>query len=654
MGFLKISAGLGFAVFAATLAAAEPQAIYLDRLDAVKDASLTVQDAVVAVRGEIAAAKRAAAGAGVLLVSPDSVPGERKFLFDTLGHFATGRQVVCCRASEAAAKLKWLGEMADVPDACYPVSRMGEDFWSRRAAAKQRAIAGIGGGEVDVVLFGDSITHNWERDDAWGVYVEHGGFGLGVMTNRFKGYSVLDIGYGADRVQHLLWRGHNGELDGYRAKMIVLMAGTNNARSDKPADVARGIGELLELIRGKQPGAKIVLHPIFPRGEKPDDNLRKKNDEVNALIKDYADGKTIFWVDFNAKLLEPDGRLDRSVMADFLHPTPKGYEIWADALLPYVKRFCGAGAPLPAEAIAKGNVPYEASATNIVARIAGEPGEGEFVLGYSAADFKGCRSVIDALYILRTAVQLAKEKFPLATFRLEPCKEDAALPFDATAFNAELPKLEGNPPAFVPVAPWLHDGRVNFLASNRSKIKALTNGVDIVFFSDGPAGGFRKGGVGEFAVTNVLAGFSTVALTTAETINQVLWHALSGDFDGYKAKNIVVSVNPGHEVHESKAVPVVLRLLMLLREKQPDARIIVTPACPGGIDDNDEMRWRNARFSGEIAKFIDGRHIFYCDYSGPFFLPDGTLNPELLVREFVPTAEGYNIWAKALLPFLKR
>ena len=51
----------------------------------------------------------------------------------------------------------------------------------------------------------------------------------------------------------------------------------------------------------------------------------------------FADGKDIFWCDFRDQFMTPDGRLPREVYPDLLHPATFGYEIWASAILPYVK-----------------------------------------------------------------------------------------------------------------------------------------------------------------------------------------------------------------------------------------------------------------------------------------------------------------------------
>ena len=221
----------------------------------------------------------------------------------------------------------------DGPATTYPVSRIraegcdGEDWWLDRLMAKRNQIADSKG-EFDLVFLGDSITHNWER-----LVPE-------LEAELRQTYTLLNLGYSGDRTENLLWRGRNGELDGYKAKCVMLMIGTNNG-DDRAADVAAGIKEILALVAEKQPQAKTLLLPIFPYGAAADDRHRVKNEEVNALVKAYADGEKVIWVDFNAKFLDAKG--DTAwVMPDRVHPNAAGYRaIWLPAVLPHFRKVCG-------------------------------------------------------------------------------------------------------------------------------------------------------------------------------------------------------------------------------------------------------------------------------------------------------------------------
>ncbi len=234
------------------------------------------------------------------------------------------------------------GPMTTVPRFRYTPyysERLGGDWWWIKRIAQRREKIAKSGGKFDLVLLGDSIMHFWEERPA-------GAASYADLTNR---YSVLDCGYAGDMTQDLLWRVQNGELDGYKAKTVVVMIGTNNNTADRsrPAEVAAGVKAVLKVVRERQPQAKIVLHPIFPRGFDPKTSPRNnashapahaRNLETNRLIREFADGKDIVWCDFNDKLVDPaTGWTTKELMGDSIHPADKGYRIWMEALEPVMK-----------------------------------------------------------------------------------------------------------------------------------------------------------------------------------------------------------------------------------------------------------------------------------------------------------------------------
>lgn len=208
----------------------------------------------------------------------------------------------------------------------------GDYWWANRFLTTHQQVQALRGKTVDLVLVGDSIMHFWE----W----KHPASWAKLTANR----SVLNLGFGGDRTEHVLWRLEHGSLDGFTAKNIVLMIGTNNntAKTTDPANVAKGIEKIVSVIRAKQPDARLILHPIFPRGVSAASakhaSAKARNDVTNALIADFArkDGK-IVWIDFNAQLVDASGWVPSEIMADQIHPTDKGYDIWMAALLPALR-----------------------------------------------------------------------------------------------------------------------------------------------------------------------------------------------------------------------------------------------------------------------------------------------------------------------------
>jgi len=184
---------------------------------------------------------------------------------------------------------------------------------------------------VDLLMVGDSITHSWENG------------GKAVWNRYYAKRNALNIGFSGDRTEQVHWRIDHGAIDTTAPKAAVVMIGTNNTghRKDDPDETTAGIKAILDRIAKKSPNTKILLLAIFPRGEKPDHEMRKINDAINERISKFADNKTIFYLDINDKFLEDDGTLPRSIMPDLLHPNTKGYEIWAEAMEPTLAKLLG-------------------------------------------------------------------------------------------------------------------------------------------------------------------------------------------------------------------------------------------------------------------------------------------------------------------------
>ena len=97
----------------------------------------------------------------------------------------------------------------------------------------------------------------------------------------------------------------------------------------------------MEVFKAKQPQAKTLLLGIFPRGATKDDPMRKLTDGTNAIIKDFADDKSVFYLNINDKFLDDKGVLAKSVMPDLLHPAKPQYKVWADAITPSMEKLLG-------------------------------------------------------------------------------------------------------------------------------------------------------------------------------------------------------------------------------------------------------------------------------------------------------------------------
>jgi len=177
-------------------------------------------------------------------------------------------------------------------------------------------------GNVKVLFLGDSITAGWA------------GAGKEVWAQRYEKLPAANFGIGGDRTQHVLWRVTNGELEGISPKVVVLMLGTNNIKSDSAAAIARADEKLVRTIQQKLPGTKVLLLGVFPRAHKTDDpamHIPEKVKAVNEQLARLDDGKDVRYLDL-AEKLAPGGKLVPEYYTDNVHLTAKGYEVWAEAI----------------------------------------------------------------------------------------------------------------------------------------------------------------------------------------------------------------------------------------------------------------------------------------------------------------------------------
>jgi len=67
-----------------------------------------------------------------------------------------------------------------------------------------------------------------------------------------------------------------------------------------------------------------------------------RRDAFKLALAGAADGRSVFFLDINAALINPDGRLSKDVMPDLLHPNEKGYAIWQREMEPLLQKLLGA------------------------------------------------------------------------------------------------------------------------------------------------------------------------------------------------------------------------------------------------------------------------------------------------------------------------
>ncbi|MDC1529602.1 GDSL-type esterase/lipase family protein, partial [Gammaproteobacteria bacterium] len=152
-----------------------------------------------------------------------------------------------------------------------------------------------------------------------------------VFDKYFSDMKVANFGIAGDTTQGVLYRLQNGEGEGYSPKVIMLMIGTNNTRTNLAGEIAEGVGAIVLDMQTRWPQSKILLLGIFPRST-PDNPVREKLAQINSVIARLDDSKQIFYRDIGDIFLDADGVISTDIMSDGLHPTTMGYRLWAEAV----------------------------------------------------------------------------------------------------------------------------------------------------------------------------------------------------------------------------------------------------------------------------------------------------------------------------------
>ena len=214
--------------------------------------------------------------------------------------------------------------IADAPAGTIPAKRTIEyDWMSVKTWDSMHAedVLVAQQGQVDVLFIGDSITAGWNQK---------------IWDENFAPLKAANFGIGGDHTGNLLWRLQHGAIGNLQPKLIVLLIGVNNFGhlNETPRQVAAGVTKVVEQLRLAWPNAKILLNGVFPFEQQASSPARIKVKQLNRSIKKLADSKFVFYKDYGRLMLNKDGSISPEIMGDFLHPTAKGYQLWAEALEP--------------------------------------------------------------------------------------------------------------------------------------------------------------------------------------------------------------------------------------------------------------------------------------------------------------------------------
>ncbi|MGP1991294.1 GDSL-type esterase/lipase family protein [Zobellia laminariae] len=226
--------------------------------------------------------------------------------------------LICLLTSCSSAKL---GPPKENPAA--QSVQLDAEWWNQRHETIKSRLKS----DPELILVGNSIFHTLEEEDR-----------KEVWTKYLDRYRTVDMGISGDRTENVIWRIENGTLEGINPKVAVVLIGTNNTDGNHylnistPEELADGIYKICSLLNQKLPNTEILLMGILPYGYKPNhrDNINKA---TNKLLSSFPKKNSkIHYIDISSEYVDGNGKVNKELMPDYLHPNAEGHLLMFKAL----------------------------------------------------------------------------------------------------------------------------------------------------------------------------------------------------------------------------------------------------------------------------------------------------------------------------------
>jgi lysophospholipase L1-like esterase len=239
-------------------------------------------------------------------------------------HTLQAALVLACLA--AFGGLAFAAQDAHKPSSLVPAPRTDDWAVKREAECIRRATESE---PAPVVFVGDSITQSWEDP------------GKAAWAKHIAPLGALNLGNSGDRTENVLWRLDKAPLGRLKPKHIVLLIGTNNLGhgTSNATETLEGVKAVASKLAEQCPDATVHILEIFPRGERFN-AMRGDICQINQALRAWVAGQTGSRLAIHAigdRFMGTDGSISKEIMPDALHLTPKGYEMWAEALTPLLR-----------------------------------------------------------------------------------------------------------------------------------------------------------------------------------------------------------------------------------------------------------------------------------------------------------------------------
>ena len=179
-----------------------------------------------------------------------------------------------------------------------------------------------------IVFISNSIIHFWGGFPKAKISIEPQSW-----IQSFNRLGMVNFAFGWDRIENVLWRIYHGELDGFKAKEILVMIGTNNIHINNDEEILEGLSLLMKGTKSRQPSAEITFIGLLPRKD-----YERRIKKLNYKIAKLASENRLHYSDLGYILLNSEGKIDESLFSDGLHPNSKGYRKLREVLISLVNK----------------------------------------------------------------------------------------------------------------------------------------------------------------------------------------------------------------------------------------------------------------------------------------------------------------------------
>lgn len=160
------------------------------------------------------------------------------------------------------------------------------------------------------------------------------------VQDYFPGYAILNRGFGGSTLTDVI-RYADDIILPYRPKQVIIYCGENDLAADEnlmPAQVAERFVQLFDIIRAKYKKVPVAYISMKPSPSRT--HLMPKYNVANVMIREFLEKKKhTDFIDVYHAMLNSDGTPMKDIfIADNLHMNAKGYAIWKNIILPYLKK----------------------------------------------------------------------------------------------------------------------------------------------------------------------------------------------------------------------------------------------------------------------------------------------------------------------------